>query len=156
MANGLEDCINFSLTRAQNSVFNYFKYKLSHLDVTPVQYAVLKCLWDNGDQLPTQISQAICLDSSTVTGILSRMEKKDLIERVHSKTDRRAVDIHIKPAGEALRPDIEQAIREANEEVLRGLSKNDTLALLDQLNQIVSNVEEITSAPSDEAIVSPS
>lgn len=152
----LEECINFSLTRAQNSVFNYFKHKLSHLDITPVQYAVLKCLWDNGDLLPTQISQAICLDSSTVTGILSRMEKKDLIERVHSETDRRAVNIRIKPAGIALRPHIEAAIKGANEEVLLGIESEDMLALRERLNQIVSNVETLVSTASYEAVSSPS
>ncbi|MDL2294151.1 MarR family transcriptional regulator [Ruminococcaceae bacterium OttesenSCG-928-D13] len=143
----LDECINFSLTRAQNSVFNYFKNKLSPLDVTPVQYAVLKCLWDNGDQLPTQISQAICLESSTVTGILSRMEKKDLIERVHSETDRRAVNIRIKPAGVALRPAIETAIKEANEEVMRGMGTGDMAQLWGWMDHIVANVEALVSAP---------
>ncbi len=139
----LGECINFSVTRAQNSIFQYFKYKLSHLDVTPVQYTVLKCLWDNGDQLPTQISQAICLDSSTVTGILSRMEKKGLIERVHSETDRRMVNIRIMPAGAALRPAIEKAIREANEEVLRGMPEKDVQQLRARLDKIVENVDTL-------------
>jgi DNA-binding MarR family transcriptional regulator len=141
----LESCINFTITKAQNFVFNYFKNKLAPLDVTPVQYAVLKCLWDNGDQLPTQIGQALYLDSSTVTGILFRMEKKDLIERIHSETDRRAVNIRIKPLGKALRTDIEAAIKEANEEVLKVLSAEDVSRLWDILDRICANVERLNN-----------
>jgi MarR family transcriptional regulator, organic hydroperoxide resistance regulator len=147
----LESCINFTITKAQNNVFNYFKNKLAPLDVTPVQYAVLKCLWDCGDQLPTQIGQALCLDSSTVTGVLFRMEKKDLIERIHSEIDRRAVNIRIKPLGKALKTDIEAAIKDANEEVLKGLSTEDTDRLWEILDHIYANVERLTKAGSLEA-----
>lgn len=137
----LFECVNFTLTRAQNSVFNYFKSRLAPLDVTPVQYAVLKCLWDNGDQYPTQIAQAICLDTSTVTGILDRMEKKGLLERVHSDTDRRAVSIHIKQAGLDLRGDIESAVQLANDAVLDGIDKRHWAGLQEDLDKIVANVE---------------
>jgi DNA-binding MarR family transcriptional regulator len=148
----LESCVNFTITKAQNSVFNYFKNKLAPLDVTPVQYAVLKCLWDCGDQLPTQIGQALCLDSSTVTGILDRMEKKDLIERTNSETDRRAVNIRIKPLGKALRTDIEAAIKEANEELLRDLNAEDIGRLWEILDCICANVERLTKAASLESV----
>lgn len=135
----LSDCINFILTRAQNSVFTHFKNKLAQFDVTPVQYAILKCLWDNGDQSPTQLSQALFLDTSTITGILARMERKDLIKRMHSKTDRRAVTIRIKPIGKKLQPQIELAISEANNEVLSSLSGDELDQLREYINRIILN-----------------
>ena len=134
----LETCINFILTKVQNNVFNYFKHKLTSLDITPAQYAVLKCLWDNGDQLPSQISNTLCVDSSTITGILSRMEKKGLIKRMHSTTDRRAVNVQIMPEGKALQADIENAVKEANEEILRGLDPED----LGRLRFILDHINE--------------
>lgn len=136
----LSDCVNFMLTRAQNSVFNYFKGKLAPLDVTPVQYAVLKCLWDNQEQSPTQIAQALYLDTSTVTGILDRMEKKDLIERVHSETDRRAVNIHIKQAGKDLQPGIEAAILDANHDALADVDPEEFRMLRHNLDKIVAAI----------------
>lgn len=141
----LDECINFMLTRVQNTVFNYFKDKLAKFDVTPVQYAILKCLWDHGDQSPSQLSHALYLDSSTITGILARMERKDLIERVHSDKDRRAVNIHILPAGKKLQKGIEQAISEANAEVLNGIDPGDFADVKDSLMQIVDNVESLNA-----------
>jgi DNA-binding MarR family transcriptional regulator len=139
----LSDCINFILTRAQNSVFTHFKNRLARFDVTPVQYAVLKCLWDNGDQSPTQISQSLYLDTSTITGILERMERKELIKRMHSKTDRRAITIRIKPLGKKLQPQIEQAIMGANHEVLAALSEEEFVKLKQLIARIVDSVDNI-------------
>lgn len=139
----LEECINFKLTHVQNTVFNYFKAKLAPFDVTPIQYAILKCLWVGGSQSPGQLAQAVHLDSSTITGILGRMEKKGLLERQHSSTDRRAVSIQLKPPGAALRPGIEKAIEEANQEVLRGFGAEDYAAFSDALARIVNEVEQL-------------
>lgn len=138
----LNECINYMLTRAQNAVFNHFKSRLAPYGITPAQYALLKCLWDQGDQSPTQISCALCLDSSTITGIIARMEDKDLVERVHSNVDRRAVDIRIRPAGVALQEDIERVIREANEETLADLDPAIFNAFKQTLESIVQNVKK--------------
>ncbi len=140
-------CINYMLTRAQNSVHQYFKSRLAFYDLTPVQYSVLKCLWDSGDQLPSQIAQTICLDSSTVTGILDRMEKKGLIQRVHSITDRRAVNVHILPAGSELQKGVEETIQEANDQVLTDLGAEASAALLADLDTIVRRVDTLFDTP---------
>ena len=41
----LEECVNYLLTTAQHSVFLKMTEKLSVYDITPIQYAVLYCLW---------------------------------------------------------------------------------------------------------------
>ena len=89
----LNQCINFLLNKTQNSVLIHFRSKLNEYNVTPVQYAVLKCLWDEDMLSPKQISQEISLDASTVTGILDRLENKNLIRRTPSSTDRRTLII---------------------------------------------------------------
>lgn len=136
----LNDCINFMLTKTQNCTFNYFKRKLEPLGITPAQYAVLKCLWDSAERLPSQLSQELYLDSSTITGILSRMEKKGLVERVHSEVDRRTVIVHILPAGERLRPEIERTIEQANIDVLAGIDAHKLSNFKECLNIINSNM----------------
>lgn len=141
----LDACINFMLTRTQNTVFNYFKEQLAEFDVTPAQYSILKCLWDKGDQSPTQLSHAVCLDSSTITGILRRLEAKGMIQRVHSEVDRRAVDIRLLPAGRGLQKGIEGAIEEANRQVLQGLDAASFAVFRQALEHINANVEGLAA-----------
>ena len=121
----LQDCINFKLTSAQNVVFNYFKGKLAPLDVTPIQYALLKCLWTEDLQTPSQLAQTLHLDASSITGLLDRLEKKELIERVYSRQDRRSVQVHLLESGAALQKPIETIIEESNREVLSGIDPED-------------------------------
>ncbi|MBQ8934318.1 MAG: MarR family transcriptional regulator [Lachnospiraceae bacterium] len=118
----LQECINFVLTNAQNTVFSYFKKELSGLDVTPIQYATLKCLWEQDGQMPSQLAETLNLDSSTVTGILGRLEDKKLISRSFRVDDRRKVIVHLTDEGRALEQPVSEIIERLNREVTAGLS----------------------------------
>ena len=137
----LQDCINFQLTMVQNSVFSYFKGQLAPYDVTPSQYALLSCLWEKDGQSPTQLAQTLNLDTSSMTGLLTRMEGKDLIRREFSTEDRRAVIIHITPLGLSLKGEITRAIEEANHTVLRGITPEEDRVLRRCLTTLFENTQ---------------
>lgn len=114
----LNDCINFLLTRAHQTVFQYLKAKLAQFDVTPVQYGILKCLWSENSQTPKQIAEVLGLDSSTITGIIDRMENKKLVIRTANQDDRRTLKIVITDRGLELRQPVERAVDEVNKYML--------------------------------------
>ena len=89
----LTQCINYLLTTSQHTVFQYLSGKLSEFDLTPSQYGVLSCLWQREFATPKQISEILCLETSTISGVLDRMQKKGLIDRVINKEDRREVRV---------------------------------------------------------------
>ena len=62
----LYDCINFILNRVQNSVNSHFKAKLQPFGVTPIQYSLLKCLWTQDMQMPSQLAQTLQVDASKI------------------------------------------------------------------------------------------
>ena len=141
----LNECINFMLTNVQNAVFLCFKKQLQQFNVTPIQYALLKCLWDEDEQAPSQLAQHLCLDSSTVTGIMGRLEEKSLIVREYCKTDRRRIIVCLTDAGRALQKPIEALIEETNRLVTRGISaeqlqtlRSDLLHIADQANELAA------------------
>lgn len=138
----LDECINFILTKTQNAVFSQFKNTLAPLGVTPAQYAVLKCLWDNESLSPTQLAQTLFLEASTITGIITRMEDKNLVERHYSLTDRRVVSVHATALGKSLQGDVEKAIDEANKDVLGVLTKSEISKVKQLLNRIAESVNK--------------
>lgn len=129
-------CINFLLSKAQQSVFQHFKTKLAEYDVTPVQYGILACLWQHDGQAPSQIAANLNLDSSTITGILDRMENKGLLRRTPDPNDRRALKVVLTEAGSALQVPIDKIIDEANEEVMESLSEIERETLRTLLGQL--------------------
>ena len=136
----LKECINFLLTTAQHTVFQYLSQRLAPYDITPSQYGILNCLWINdGTCLPRQIAELLCLETSTVSGILDRMQKKDLIDRVINPENRREILVMITPKGEALKAPVLKIIDEVNEEVLKDFSPKETEFIRKSLRQIAEN-----------------
>ena len=132
----LTQCINYLLTTAQHSVFQYLNGKLSEYDVTPSQYGVLSCLWQREFATPKQISEILCLETSTISGVLDRMQKKGLIDRVINRNDRREVRVVPTEKGKALEEPISKIIDEVNEEVLKCFTDEDVALLKNQLRTI--------------------
>ena len=133
----LKEYINFLLTTAQHTVFQYLSQRLAPYDITPSQYGILNCLWINdGTCLPRQIAELLCLETSTVSGILDRMQKKDLIDRVINPENRREILVMITPKGEALKAPVLKIIDEVNEEVLKDFSPKETEFIRKSLRQI--------------------
>ena len=125
----LEECVNYLLTTAQHSVFLKMTEKLSAFDITPVQYAVLYCLWENDRRSPKEIAERLKLENSTISGILERMEKKGLIERSISKEDRRFVQVLVTKKGASLEKDVLSAVEEVNDEVMSVFSEDECESL---------------------------
>lgn len=124
------DCINFQLSNVQNSVLSYFRKILLPFGITPSQYSVLSCLWEQDLQPPSQLAQKLNLDPSTMSGLISRMEVKKLIQRQYHQEDLRTTVIHITEFGSSLEAGIIKAIEDANVSILDGISEEDHEAML--------------------------
>jgi len=118
----LNQCINFMLTRTQQAVFQRFKSSLSPFDITPVQYGILKCLWDEDGQTPGQIAARLALDCSTITGLLDRMENKGVVKRAPDPKDRRALRVVLTSQGKDLREAVEKVVEAENERAMQCLT----------------------------------
>ncbi len=134
----LEHCVNFVLTKAQNSVQQLFKAELAPYGITPGQYGVLKCLWDQNGLTAKQLAERLCLDSSTITGILDRMENKGLINRYHDVRDRRALCVMITQEGQDLQEPVTQAIVSANKKALYSFNEEQSELLKKLLSELNS------------------
>lgn len=113
--------------------------------VTPVQYALLKCLWIENMQTPTQLSQMLGLDTSSITGTLDRLERKNLLTRVYSKEDRRSVFVCLTEDGSALQIPIEEVIVDANRQVLAGVSEEKYEMFKKVLAEVVENTRNLSN-----------
>ncbi|MDD3879227.1 MAG: MarR family transcriptional regulator [Syntrophomonas sp.] len=132
----LDQCLNFVLTKAQQSVHQLFKAELMPYGVTPGQYSVLKCLWKDNGQTVKQLAEHLYLDSSTVTGILDRMEQKGMIEKKADPKDRRALQVLLTEKGQALEEPLTQAILNANKKALRQIDENQFESLKELLHKL--------------------
>lgn len=114
----LKYCINFLLRTAQHKVFQEMSLRMDKFEMTPLQYAIMDCLWTKGAKQPKEIAQELHMEHSTLSGLLEKMEKKDLIERKMIKEDRRKIEVVLTERGNQLKNPVLQEVEKANKEIL--------------------------------------
>ena len=134
----LKECINFLLTNAQHNVFRYLSKRLSEYDITPIQHGVLSCLMGKSYDTPKHLAENLSLETSTISGILDRMQKKGLIDRVVNKEDRREVQVRITEKGRELEDQIGIITDEVNAEVLKNFTDDEIAYIKNSLRTIAS------------------
>ena len=70
-----------------------------HVGLTGPQVVILKEISSREMSTPGEIAHAVSLSQATVTGILGRLEKRNLISRQRDHNDRRRVIVSITAAG---------------------------------------------------------
>lgn len=76
-----------------------FRRRISHLEVTPDQFTVMRTLLEAGEITQRELTERMSSDPNTVASLLERMAKAGLIERKPHEKDRRAHRLHLLPSG---------------------------------------------------------
>lgn len=111
-------------------------------DLTIDQWMVLKKVSENTPITQIEICKSIFKDAPTVTKILDLLAKKNLIERVMNKSDRRKFDIFITNEGIKLVDSFSPTIIEARKQVLDNIPIEDLYVMAGTLNQMSENMDK--------------
>jgi len=88
--------------------------------ISAAQLNCLLALFENGSLPPSHIAKHMLVKSSTVTGVVDRLEQKGLVRRVRNSPDRRIVTIELTEAGTHL---AENAPPPIQQKIVDGLKK---------------------------------
>jgi DNA-binding MarR family transcriptional regulator len=132
----IEDCISFYLGKAYQRVAQSAKQRLAPYGVTPVQYALLKVLWEQDHQSGAELGERLVLDSATMTGLLDRLENAGLIKRQADATDRRMNRIVLTDRGRDLQEPLDREMDQMNQDFLGGFSPEDRQRLRSTLTAL--------------------
>ena len=118
----------------------FTKQLAARASLTGPQLTVVKMLETMGDLSLSELSDAIRAQNSTVTGIVDRMEREEIVERVRSTEDRRVVRIHLTEKGRKLAAEIPIEPVSIFRDALASLSANEAHELLKMVNKISTRV----------------
>jgi len=115
----------------------YTKELNKKYQVSAPQLNCLISLYENGPLPPSQIAKYIMVKSSTVTGIVDRLEQKGLVKRFRNSPDRRIITIELTDSGKNLAKNAPPPIQQKIIDGLKKLSK-------DELDQIIFSLTKLT------------
>ena len=95
----------FPLYAASREITRKYKPFLDKLDLTYTQYITMLVLWEHGRISVSELGEYLYLDSGTLTPLLKKLEKKNLITRSRSKEDERVLFVTLTDEGQALKDD---------------------------------------------------
>lgn len=98
----LENQLCFRLYTASRLLTQAYHPLLSEYGLTYPQYLVLLVLWEKDTQPVNDIAKRLHLETNTVTPLLQRMEKEDILTRNKGKKDARQIIVTLTKKGKAL------------------------------------------------------
>jgi DNA-binding MarR family transcriptional regulator len=129
--------IIFLIRKLMHGAELYNKELNKKYSITAAQLNCLLAIYENGPLPPSQIARHMLVNSSTVTGVIDRLELKGLVARQRNSADRRVINIQLtndgKEMAKAAPPPIQQR-------VIDGLQQMPAY----ELNQIILSLTKLS------------
>ncbi len=100
------------------------------MDLTLLELCVLRELSRQKELSMSEVGKALSVNLSTLTRIVDKLVKRDLVARKPDPDDRRVVRIMLTPGGSRASHMLEQEKRKRVESFLRGMTSDERRALL--------------------------
>ena len=117
--------------------------------VTPVQYAALQAVGNTPGIDQRTLARSIGFDTSTIAGVIDRLEARGLMQRSASPGDKRVRLLSLTDEGKALLDAIEPAMLRAQERILEPLPERQRAEFMRMLRVLVTANNELSRAPSE-------
>lgn len=116
--------------------------KLDPFGLTPFQWEVLDCLWQE-DGIPTSaLTKKLQQLGGTLTGVLDGMENRGLLYRERDKSDRRIYRIWLTDGGRKLKDVVPPIVLKLKEETFECFSEQEFLMLSDLIDRLIAHTSE--------------
>jgi DNA-binding MarR family transcriptional regulator len=148
-AAALEDQPGYYIRRLQQIAVALFIEETQAHGITPVQFAALNAALSQPGLDQRTLAGTIGFDTSTLGGVIDRLERRGLIERQASPTDRRVRLLQVTPAGASLLAEVIPAMLKAQQRILAPLPAADRPRFLAMLKTVVEASNGLSRAPSE-------
>ncbi len=139
------------IRRLQQIAVAIFLQECQAHGITPVQYAALQSIGNTPSTDQRTLARAIGLDTSTVAGVIDRLEARALVLRSASPEDRRVRLLTLTDTGRALLKAAVPAMQRAQQRILDPLPAAQRAEFMRMLKLLVAANNDMSRAPSDAA-----
>ncbi|MFQ5798387.1 MAG: MarR family winged helix-turn-helix transcriptional regulator [Bacteroidota bacterium] len=138
-----------SLRRIIHAVDLHSRKLMARYQLTAPQLLCLQAIVDHGPLTAARIADAVYLSPSTLVGILDRLERKGLIERVRDEDDRRLIKLTATQRGLELSKTAPSPLTDSLIRALRRLADQDQESISRSLQRLVKfmEAEDIKAPP---------
>lgn len=145
----LENQPGYYIRRLQQIAVGLFMEETDAFGLTPVQYAALNASQRSPGLDQRSLARMIGFDTSTIGGVIDRLEARELIQRNASPDDRRVRLLEVTPEGAALLKAVTPAMLKAQDRILKPLPRVERAQFLRMIKTLVDANNEASRAPKE-------
>ncbi len=142
MSVDLNRLICFNFYNGWREITGFYKDILG-MDVTPQKVYVLELLELDKQITMNELSKGMNLDSSAVSTLISRMEKKGLVKRTHGTEDRRTVFVKLTKEGHEAREKLRNNFGDLTNSIGENISGGDVATLREIVGKVAKNHQSL-------------
>ncbi|MFJ7969956.1 MarR family winged helix-turn-helix transcriptional regulator [Psychrobacillus sp. NPDC096389] len=124
------------LMKASKIVQEQTKKDINNYNMHMSEFMVLEALYSKGKQTVRQISDAVLINSGSITYVMDKLETKGLLERIDCKEDRRVVYIQITAEGKKLMDEIFPKHQLVIEDIFSCITDQEKEVFIDLLKKV--------------------
>ncbi len=146
----LPTLLGYVLRRAQLAVFQDFLKSCAVLDIRPTQFSVLTIVERNPGLKQSQVGDALGVKRANFVALLDGLERRGLVRREQSATDRRSYALYLTRDGEDLLARLNPVIAAHETRLSEALGPGGSAVLLDLLTRLSDIGDPNAEDPGDE------
>jgi DNA-binding MarR family transcriptional regulator len=133
--------------RLQQLAVALFVEEVGDLHLTPVQYSALQAIATHPGIDQKTLAGTIAYDTSTIAGVIDRLEARGLVERKVAPADRRARQLHPTAQGLAVLAEVIPRMLRCQERLVAPLTPAERQEFLRMMRVLVEANAELSNMP---------
>ena len=136
----VDESVGYLIARVKSSLSNLVTQRtLGELGITSTQASMLFMIASGRCSLAAELARDYGIDASAVTRLIDRLEKRNLLSRVRSSEDRRAVHLAVTDEGRELAARMPEIFGGVVDKALAGFTPEEVGFLKSMLRRILAN-----------------
>ena len=124
-----------------------FLDECKEFNITPVQFGVLSVLYEDKTLDQISIATELGVDRNTVADVIRRVERRGLLERPPSTTDKRAKLARLTPEGRKFVEAVQPQMIAAQRRFIKALPRDEQDLLMELMRKLTRANNEASRAP---------
>ena len=126
----------------------FYTQEVGDLKLTPVQYASLQTIYNQPGIDQKTLATTIGFDTSTIAGVVERLEARGLVAREVDPNDRRARRVTVTADGSRMLADVIPRMLKAQERLLAPLNRTERAEIVRLMRKVIEANEPASEAGS--------
>ena len=129
------------LYRTLDAVMPRFRKIFNEFGLTEQQWRVLRVLWERQAETLNNLAGLTLIPAPSLVGIIDRLERKQLVNRQRSQSDRRKINIVLTTQGAMLEDEVMPRVAAEYADLKQNVSSETWGQVLDGLHRIATSAE---------------